>query len=197
MSDTLFGKEVSGTPVETRELSQNVAHQFQNLLSNPQAGAQRVAATFGLDPSSLGLQGFAQSILSGASPSIAGFQQANAPFQERAMAQANQQIQGAFGQQGARFSKNLLNAQAQQTGELQSQFNRDRFNFGQQQRGQDIQALLGLFQGLPALQQGAFMPLQMAGQYATPGAPIWAEGILGDLISAGAQIGGAKIGASG
>lgn len=192
MGDFLMGKEVSGTPLETRGLSRDVAGQYGQLL-DPSNAAQRIASTFGINPSLLGLQDFASGILSGKTD-LSGWDAANRPFQERAINQSNRNLQNTFGTAGGRFSGNLQNVQAMQQGELESQFNRDRFNFAQQQRGMDIQTLATLFQGLPALMQGSLMPLQQAGAFASPGAPIMQEGALGSIIGAAGDVIGAKMG---
>lgn len=194
MGDTLFGKEVSGTALETRGLARETSDAFSNLIADPSGGAQRIADTFGLDVGELGLTEFTKGIFSGASPSLAGFEAANEPFQQRAISRANQGLASQFGQMGGRNSPNLARAMGEQTGELENQFNRARFDFQNQSRTTDITALASLLQMLPALQQGSIAPLVAAGQFANPGAPIYQEGIMGDLIQGGAAVLGASMG---
>ena len=189
MSDTLFGKEGSGTPLETRGLAGQTGREFSSLLGGGAGGAsQRISDMFGIDFNELGLQDFATSIFSGEAPGLAGFDAANRPFQQRALSDQAGQTASAFGTSGGRFSRNLLGAQAAGSAQLQQGFDQNRFDFSQARRGQDIQALLGSLSAIPGLQQASLAPLVAAGNFAQPGAPIFQEGIFGELLGAGATL---------
>ena len=193
MSDQLFGKEVSGTPLETRGLAGETASAFSNLIGSPEQGAQRIGQTFGIDPSQLGLQGFAQGILSGQSPGLAGFEQANQPFQQRAINQSRSQNAQQFGTAGGRFSRNLFGANAASDAQLNQGFDQNRFQFANQARQTDIQGLASILGSLPGLQNASLAPLAAAGGFAQPGAPIWQQGFAGELLGSAGNLAGASI----
>lgn len=199
MSDQLFGKEVSGTSLETRGLAGETSGEFSNLISSPEQGASRISEMFGIDLSQLGLQEGFQDLFSGAgaSKSFAAFDEANRPFQQRALSESRSRGATQFGTAGGRFSRNLFGAGAASDARLEQGFDQNRLQFAQAQRGQDLQALLGTVGAIPGLQQASLSPLIAAGQFAAPGAPIFQEGFLGDLIGGGATLASPFLGAFG
>lgn len=188
------GREVSGTPMETRDLTGQVAREFQNLLGSPNDGAGRIAATFGLDVGELNLTDFATMIMAGGAPGLNEFDEKNREFQQRDVQEANRRLISMFGGAGGRFSENAMEAAGRQTGEMNAQFDRNRFQFAQDRRGQDIAFLANFLQALPQLQAGTYQELGMASNFARPGPPIWQEGWGPGLLSAGGRIGSSFIG---
>ena len=197
-SEFFTGKEFSTTPLETQGLATDLAAMFSKSISTPgggRLGAQGIADTFGVDIGSLGLGDLASTIAGGGtSRSLQAFDNANRPFQQRAINQGASQAASSFGTAGGRFSNNLLGAQGRQRAEQESQFNRDRFNFFDQARQSDIAALSGVLGGIQGMQAFNLAPVGIAANFGQPGPVGFQEGALGEILGAVGTLGGAAIG---
>lgn len=184
MSDLLTGGEISGTPIETRG---GTAALGQDLLS-PGGRLQRQATTgaIGFDPTA-DIESAVQRLLTDPADNLRGLFAALQPFEERAVERTRAGTRGSFGQLGARFSRNLLDAESRAVGELEGNFARSREQSVLEAGGQQSQLIQGLLQAI----------LGSRGQtldFFQPGAPSFREGILGDLIAAAGLIGATQIG---
>ncbi|KKN88075.1 hypothetical protein LCGC14_0251470 [marine sediment metagenome] len=189
MSDVLFGGEVSGTPIETREGTGQLA---TDLLSPSGGRLQRGATTgaLGFDPSMTGVEAASRRLLADPTDRLRGLFAALEPFEERQTEEAVAGVRGGFGRLGGRFSENLLEAETQTRGELAGQFARSREQSVLEAGGQQTQ-LIGLL--LNALLQGRGQTLD----FFAPGGPNFQEGILADLIGAAGAAAAATVGGPG
>lgn len=182
MSDTLFGGEISGTPIETRPGTQAIA---QDLLGGGGrlAAAGRGALGFGPDQTGEAIS----RLLVDPADRLMGLFAALEPFERRQTEEAVAGVRGGFGRLGGRFSSNLINAESRTRGELAGQFARSREESLLEAQGQQGQLLAQLLQAL----------LGARGQtldFFRPGQPNFREGVLGDLISAGGTVAAAQAG---
>lgn len=182
MPDKLFGGEVSGTPIETRAGTSQIARELTGAGgSRIVSGATRGALGFG--PEGIGIEAAVQRLLADPSDRLQGLFAALEPFERRQTNQAIADTRGSFGRLGGRFSENILEGEARTQGELGAQFARTRQEALLQAQGQQSQALAVILQGL----------LGARGQtldFFAPGAPNFQEGFFGDLISAGGALAG-------
>lgn len=181
MGDTLFGGEVSGTPIETRGGTVAISDELQGRGGRILSGATQGALGFG--PENVGIEAAVMRLLADPSDRLQGLFAALEPFERRQQNEAVAQTRGSFGRLGGRFSRNLLEGQARTQGEVAAQQQRTREEALLTAQGQQSQALAVILQGL----------LGARGQtldFFSPGAPNFQEGFFGDLISAGGSLAG-------
>ncbi len=177
MGDTLFGGEMSGTPIETRGGTRRVA---SDLLSGGRLVSEASRGSLGL-PGDMDLGGVTERLFTDPGDRLQGLFAALRPFEERQTQQAVEGVRGSFGRLGGRFSRNVLDAESRTRGEVAGNFARSREQSLIDAEGQQIQALATVLQAL----------LGARGQtldFFRPGAPNFREGIFGDLVSAGGQV---------
>lgn len=160
MGDTLFGRERSGTPIETREGTGQMADFFQQLMRSQVGGAPV-----------LGRQG-----IDAAADITSGLRTAMQPFQERETQQQVGDLREMFGTAGGRFGSTIAGAESQLRGDLSAGFARE-----QQQ---------AMLQALAPVLQAEQQRLATAAGFLQPGAPVFQEGIAGDLLTAGGMAAG-------
>jgi len=180
MGDTLFGGEVSGTPIETRAGTSQIAN---DLLSGGRLTADATRGALGFGPMGVGIEDAVRRLLADPADRLQGLFAALEPFERRQTNQAIADTRGSFGRLGGRFSTNVLEGEARTQGELGAQFARTRQEALLTAQGQQSQALAVILQGL----------LGARGQtldFFAPGAPNFQEGFFGDLIAAGGNIAG-------
>ncbi len=180
MGDTLFGGEKSGTPIETRAGTSQIAN---DLLSGGRLTADATRGALGFGPNNVGIEAAVMRLLADPADRLQGLFAALEPFERRQTNQAIADTRGSFGRLGGRFSTNILEGEARTQGELGAQFARTRQEALLQAQGQQSQALAVILQGL----------LGARGQtldFFAPGAPNFQEGFFGDLIAAGGNIAG-------
>lgn len=180
MGDTLFGGEVSGTPLETRGGTEEIGG---NLLAGGgrlQSGAGRgLGLTGGVE--NLGIEQTVQRLLANPADQLRGLFAALEPFEERQTEEAVSGVRSGFGRLGGRFSRNAEDAEIRTRAELASTQTRDREGRILEANQLQSQMLAQLFQAL----------LGERGQtlgFFQPGAPNFREGVLGDLIRAGGNV---------
>lgn len=181
MGQTLFGGEVSGTPIETRAGARTVAG---DLLSGGRLVSEASRRSLGLPD--MDLTGVTERLFTDPGDRLQGLFAALRPFEERTAEQAAEGVRGSFGRLGGRFSRNVLDAEARTRGEVAGNFARSREQSLIEAEGQQIQTLATVLQAL----------LGARGQtlnFFQPGAPNFRPGILGDLIGAGGQIAAARM----
>lgn len=207
MSDFLVGKERSGTPLETRGGSDQLARLLESILRGGEGGglersmapfhrmgAQSFMNQFGLDPSELGIGDVARSVLADPADRTRGLFAAMEPFERRETEHQVGNLRDIFGTMGGRFSRNVGDAETQLRGELGGQFARSREQSLLEAGGQRIQALLGLLQGVNESSRTGLAPLEMMMNFFRPGEMVWQEGVLPDLIRAGGNVAAHKFG---
>lgn len=198
MSDILFGGEVSGTPLETRDGTSNIAAQLIQMLGDPSQGAGRLVTgsqmnTLGFDPSSLGLGDVVKRSLQDPASRTSGLFASLEPFERRSRDQAVSDLRGGFGRLGGRFSSNRDTAEAELIQSLNQGFMRTREEALISAQGEQNQALAQLFQAMIGSAGIGVDQLQALLQFFQPGAPNFREGILGDVIGAAGNLGAAKV----
>lgn len=179
MGQTLFGGEVSGTPIETRAGTRAIGGDLLNPTGRLVAGAS--SSALGLDPKFLDLAGAAGRLLEDPGSRLRGLFASMEPFERRTTEEAVEGVRGGFGRLGGRFSRNVLEAEGRTRGELAGNFARSREQSLIDAEGQQISAMANILQAL----------LGARGQtldFFRPGAPNFREGALGDIIGAGGQI---------
>jgi hypothetical protein len=198
--DVMFGKQVSGTPLETRGLTSQLANTFapQNLGKLQMQGMMNM---LGFDPSQLGLGEFAQAAMNFNPQSLAGggafgdYLSAREPFDLREQGRARGESTMQAANVGARFGGNTSSAASQAAGEIAGRQEAERTAAAPGFANIDIQSQLARNQGfgsilnaLPALAGAAMDPYRMAAGFAAPGAPQFQQGIAGDLLGAGGML---------
>lgn len=182
MSDMLLGKEVSGTPVETRAGTKAFSTFLQNMMSGGQAGLSQL----GTD-SLMSLLAIPQiaSLLASPTDRTAGLFAAMEPFERRQTADQVAGVRSIFGTAGGRFGRNVASAEAVTRGELGNQFARAREEALLNAAGQNQNFLASLLQ---SSQQGGLGQLQVMADFFRGGAPQFQQGILPGLLSAGTSL---------
>lgn len=206
MGATLFGGEKSGTPVETRGGTADLAQLFQSFLQsgNPfgmgnefgRLATESMVNMLGFDPSQLGLGDAAAELLLDPADRVSGLFSSMVPFEAAETDRQISGLRGSFGSMGGRFSRNLADAEVRGRGELAAQFGRNREQALLQAAGQRLQALMGV----GGMMQGArsqafneqFAPFQLMSQFLQPGAPIIQQGALGGLLGTAGTLAGLR-----
>jgi hypothetical protein len=160
MGDTLFGRERTGTPVETREGTGEMANYFRQLMQ-AQVGGAPVLGRTGIDA---------------AADITSGLRTAMEPFHQRQTAQQVGDLREMFGTAGGRFGSTIAGAEGQLRGDLSAGFARE-----QQQ---------AMLQALAPVLQAEQQRLATAAGFLAPGSPVFQEGIAGDLLTAGGMAAG-------
>lgn len=203
MGDQLLGKEVSGTPMETRggasAAGSSIQDFFQGTGPNPFARGQgdAIMALLGFDPSAMGMEGAVSAGLRDPADVTRGLFASLEPFERRTTDNAVAENRDIFGSLGARFSPNLMNSEHQLRGELANQFAtvRERSLLdANAQRNQFATGILG------AQNQAGAISTEQIGrllQFLSPGSPGFQPGILGDLIGGAGNIAATQIGGGG
>ncbi len=187
MGDFLLGKELSGTPIETRGGTEAIAG---DILGGGRLQQQAASGALGFDVGGLGLESAVQRLLSDPTDRLRGLFAALEPFEERQRDEAVAGTRGSFGRLGGRFSRNLLEVEGRTRGEVAGQQSLVRqqgiLEVGNQQSqvlGLILQSLLGA--------RGQTL------DFFRPGAPGFQPGALGDLLGAAGIIGASQIGGGG
>lgn len=175
MSGVLFGQERSGTPVETRGGTEQLAGDI--LSGGGRLQSQATGGAIGITPGGTGVEAAAQRLLQDPSDLLRGLFAALVPFEERQREEAVAGTRGSFGRLGGRFSTNLLEAESRTRGEVAGQQSLAREQSILDATGQQGNVLAVILNAL----------LGARGQtldFFAPGAPDFQQGILGDLIGA-------------
>lgn len=188
MSTTLFGGEMSGTPIETRGASGAVGGELLRGGGGRLAAASRGAV--GFDADSLMTGAVAERLLRDPRDRLRGLFAALEPFERRQTEESVAGLRSGLGRVGARFGRSAADAEIRQRGELANQFARTRQEGILQAEGMQAEVLGQILQ---ALLTGRGQTLQ----FLQPGAPNFREGILGELIQAGGNVAAAHAGAGG
>ena len=198
MSSTLFGRERSGTPTETRGLTRDLASRFQSELGGLTFDPQEAQADFlrilGFDPGDVGLPGAIRSGLIDPADETAGLFATMRPFEQRMMAEGSADLLSNFGAGGARFSRSAQDAQTRMASEFGAEFGRNREQAllgANAQRNQLIASLIPQLIGAQQLSmQNQYAPWDIMSRFASPGPMAWQPGIAGDLLGAAALAAG-------
>lgn len=189
MSDTLFGRERSGTPIETRGATEALGSSLESFFSgggeNPldRIGRGSVESLFGFDPRGIGLEGAARGVLRDPADRTRGLFAALEPFEREETARQTAGLRSGFGTLGGRFGSNATRAETNLRGRLGDEFRRSREESLLQANQQRIAALSALLSGLGGTAAGSNAAMS---QFLNPGAPNWQEGIFGDILTAAA-----------
>lgn len=211
-------RERSGTPVETRSGTEAAGRGLGDVFRGPRGrpadfdqvvsrigtplqrlGSQAQMNLLGFDPRMLNIGEAAEGILADPASRTEGLFASLEPFEERQRERALATTRESFGTAGGRFSRNLLEAQTEQQGELARQFRRSREQALLEAQGQRIQGMDAVSRALLAAgQQGSQMGLEGLRQLLTffqPGAPVIEQGggFLPALLQAGTTLGGAAL----
>ncbi len=184
MSGILFGQEISGTPIETRGGTEQIAGDLLSGGGRLQQGT--ATGTLGFDPTS-DIGAAVMRLLADPADRLQGLFAALEPFEERQREEAVAGTRGAFGRLGGRFSRNLLEGEARTRGEVAGQQTRVRQESILEAGGQQQELIATL---LSALLQGRGQTLG----FFQPGQPQFQQGLLGDLIAAGGIAAASQIG---
>ncbi len=185
MPDALFGGEVSGTPIETREGTGRFASELLSGGTRLQQGAAQGALGFG--PQGVGIEEAVMRLLADPADRLRGLFASLEPFEQRTTQEAVQGTRASFGRLGGRFSRNILEGEARTRGELGSQFARARQEALLTAQGQQQQSLATILQALLGARGQTL-------QFFQPGAPNFQEGFFGDLLAAGGDVASAFFG---
>lgn len=190
MGDTLLGKEVSGTPLETR----GATSQFAGLISRAMGGDKGALSPFtGLTTDALmSILSNPQIISALVDPNdiVKGLFRLMPGFEAE---ETNRQVGGVrniFGSVGGRFGSGVGSAEAMTRGQLGNQFAKARYDALLEASGQRNQLLSSLVGS--ATQTGS-STLDAITRFLAPGVPQYQQGILPGLLSAGASIYGASM----
>lgn len=184
MADTLFGGEVSGTPIETRGATRAVG---SDLLSGGGRLAASSRGSLGFSAGDLGTGAVASRLLRDPRDRLRGLFAAMEPFEARQTEEQVAGLRSGLGRLGARFGRSGMESEERLRGELGNQFARTRQEGILEAEGMQANTLA---QVLQALLTGRGQTLS----FLQPGAPNFREGILGELIAAGGNLGAARIG---
>lgn len=184
MASTLFGGEMSGTPIETRGGTSAIS---ESLLRGGGRLATASRGSLGFTPGSVGTGAAAERLLRDPRDRLRGLFAAMVPFERRQTEESVAGLRSGLGRLGSRFGRSAEDAEIRQRGELSNQFARTRQEgileaeqFQMQSLAQILQALLtGRGQTLDFFQ---------------PGAPNFREGILPELIQAAGNVAAAHVG---
>lgn len=187
MSDILFGGEKSGTPLETRAGTGQMANLFSNRMRQGAGtlGAESFANMFGISPGEAGVGDIIKQMLTNPANRLEGLFSAMEPFERRQTNQAVSGVRNMFGTAGGRFSRNLGEAEAQTRGELSNQFARTRQEGILGAQGQQANFLAQLFQ---LANQAGLGEMDTMARFFQPGAPVYTEGLIPGLIGAAGNI---------
>ncbi len=183
MTDFLLGGEKSGTPIETRAGTAQIGQDL--LTGGGRLQNQSAVGTLGFDPT-LDIESAVRRLLTDPADNLRGLFAALEPFEKRTTDEAVEGVRGSFGRLGGRFSPQLLDAESRTRGELAGRFAETREKSILEASGQQNQ-LLGLL--LQSLLQGRGQVLD----FFRPGSPLFQQGALGELISAGGLIGASAL----
>lgn len=188
MSTTLFGGEVSGTPIETRAATAGVARDLFSSSGGRLAASSRGA--LGFSPTDVGTGAAASRLLRDPRDRLRGLFAALEPFERRQTEEAVAGVRSGLGRLGGRFGRSAEDAEIRTRGELADRFARTRQQGILEAESMQAQTLGAI---LNALLQGRGQTLG----FLQPGAPNFREGILGELLQAGGNVAAAHAGAGG
>lgn len=196
MGSTLFGGEKSGTPIETRGGTSDIASFYQNLLKH--GGPEALASMFGrgatqgminmlgFDPSTMGLGDTAAQVLMDPTDTTAGLFRSMQPFEQRETDRQVAGLRDIFGAMGGRFSRNVAGAEGTMRSQMSQGYDVNRYNALLSAGGQRANALMGILGAVNQARGQAFneqvLPMQMMQSFFQPGAPQQTEGILPGLL---------------
>lgn len=199
MGSTLFGGEKSGTPIETRAGTSDLASFYQNLLKH--GGPDALASMFGrgatqgmvnmlgFDPSTMGLGDTAAQVLMDPTDATAGLFRSMQPFEQRETDRQVAGLRDMFGAMGGRFSRNVAGAEGTMRSQMSQGYDVNRYNALLSAGGQRANALMGLLGAMNQARGQAFneqmLPMQLMQSFFQPGAPQQTEGILPGLLQLG------------
>lgn len=197
MSDFLFGSEESGTPVETRrgttELAQLLRTGNQEGFASMMApfhrvGAQGFQSMFGFDPASAGVGDVVQDLLASPEDRTAGLFSSMEPFERRETARQVEDMRSMFGTVGGRFGTGAMTGETELRGELAQRFARSREEAllaAEELRSNVLSSVMQM------ANQSRSIDAQNIGNllsFFAPGAPVQKQGALGGLISTAGNI---------
>lgn len=184
MSSTLFGGEMSGTPIETRGATSAIG---EDLLRGGGRLAAASRGSLGFAPGDIGTGAAAGRLLRNPRDRLRGLFAAMEPFEARQTEEQVAGLRSGLGRLGARFGRSGAESEERLRGELGNQFARTRQEGILEAEGLQAQTLAQILQ---ALLTGRGQTLG----FLQPGAPNFREGILGELIAAGGNVAAAKVG---
>lgn len=194
MSDFLFGGERSGTPLETRQASSDLARMFQQQIRSGAFGgsdpSQSFINQFGFDPRSLPLGDAITAGLRDPASQTQGLFSSLEPFERRQTAEQVAGLREMFGTMGGRFSRNLGMAEGDLRSNLANQFLQTRQQGLLDANAQRNNLVASLLQSIPQAQVAANDPLRIAAQFLQPGSPIFTEGLAPGLLGAAGNLAG-------
>lgn len=207
MGETLFGSTESGTPIETRGATKAAGNLVQDTFKGAQsipdllatlsgpfqrmsmAGAQNI---LGMGPGAVDLGNVFQSLMADPASQTQGLFNSLIPFENEQVEQNVAQQRNVFGTSGARFSRNLLNAETALRGRMAGEFQKNRQQALLSAQGNRLNAanafgnlMLGAQQGQAQNNAQALQALMSLLQFAAPGTPIVKEGLAPGLLQAG------------
>lgn len=199
MGDTLFGGFQSGTPVETRGGTSDLARvlrgsiqggdlPFQDLVS------RQLAALFGPD---FQVGAVAQDLLADPRSRTAGLFRSLEPFERRQEAESVAELRQQFGTLGGRFGRNIAESEALLRGELAGQRQLTREQALLQADQQRAAALAAILQAATQAAGVGTQGLDVVARFLQPGEPVFREGIFADLLKTGGNIAASQIAAAG
>lgn len=203
MGDTLFGRERSGTPIETRGPVNQMGSLIQEWLRGGGQGTplgrmetESIAGLLGFDPAGIGLQRAVAGSLTDPRDATAGLFAALDPFESRTRERASADLKESMGAMGNRFSSNLLNANVDLQGRLGETFSRTRQDALLRADANRNNAMASILQSIgQAGGTSADMYNNMMTnifRFLTPGDMVWQEGIMGDILGAAGTAAGMR-----
>ena len=186
--------------METRGGARAASRGIESLLGTGGTGgplarmqSQTLMDLLGFDPSTMGFEEAGRAALIDPADATAGLFASLAPFEEEFMGRQTAEQAGQFGQLGGRFSRNLVDADTRLRGRIGSEFMRTREQSLLAANAQRTQALASLLGSVQGAGQVGNQQLQAILQFLNPGAPNWQEGMAGDILQAGGQVGAAAL----
>jgi len=191
MGDTLKGKEISGTPMETRGAASTLAQMLQQYMTGGGAApfqrmqTDSIMNLLGFNPGSVGLGDAITSSLADPSKATSGLFASLKPFEEEATNRAIAANNEAFGNLGGRFSSNLLAGQSRTLRDLNMGFEKTRADALLGADANRNNAIASILQSLIGAGNVGSNNTSAFLNFLQPGSPAYKPGILGDLIGAG------------
>lgn len=201
MSDTLMGKEISGTPIESRRTARGADDLFSQFLTGMLRGGGLTPGRLGAESFSnlldfnlgdLNLGGAASDLLADPRSQTSGLFAALQPFEAEETSRQVSGLRNAFGTVGGRFSRNLAEGEGALRSRLAGEFARNREQAILQANQQRLGAFNTIIQAALQGDQNALQLLSIITSFGSPGQPGFQQGLLPSLISAGGNIAAAK-----
>lgn len=200
MGDTLFGGEVSGTPIETRGATQATGDRLGTSVARgdfdpfSRARSEAIMSLLGFNPDDLDLGDVIDRSLADPSDRTAGLFKSLVPFEERQTQENVEDLRSGFSALGGRFSANAAAAETDLRGTLAAEFERNRESALLEAQGQQNQALNSLFSALLGGGQLGQEGVNALLRFLQPGQPNFQQGIAGDALGAAGTFFGERAG---